>query len=213
MGVSSAASGSANNQLFHDLRKIELGTWYRRSGGSLRIIKDKNTTDSLNSKLEQDGHLKENEEVSKVQRKSEQLQGERKHQQQVSSRHTRSSYKGLYPELIKNAKQGVWYIWNESDGIKMIEDEETLESLNEKLQLAQEPRVGKKSAQMRKRPDEDATQKEGDSEKLKSVHLRSINMHIWYTWKGDPRDQDKRLRGQTELPNKHVIYILYVKMQ
>ena len=43
------------NELFYDLQNIEVGVWYQWNQGRLQIIKDKNTTETLNAKLKTEG--------------------------------------------------------------------------------------------------------------------------------------------------------------
>ena len=47
--------GGTRNELYYDLKNIEIGVWYQWNQGRLQIIKDQNTTETLNAKLKTEG--------------------------------------------------------------------------------------------------------------------------------------------------------------
>ena len=47
--------GSSRNELYYDLKNIKIGVWYQWNQGRLQIIKDRNTTETLNAKLKTEG--------------------------------------------------------------------------------------------------------------------------------------------------------------
>ena len=47
--------GGSRNELYYDLKNIEIGVWYQWNQGRLQIIKDQNTTETLNAKLKTEG--------------------------------------------------------------------------------------------------------------------------------------------------------------
>ena len=49
--------GTIRNELFYDLKNIKIGVWYQWNQGRLQIIKDRNTTETLNAKLKTEGLL------------------------------------------------------------------------------------------------------------------------------------------------------------
>ena len=47
--------GGSRNELYYDLKNIKIGVWYQWNQGRLQIIKDQNTTETLNAKLKAEG--------------------------------------------------------------------------------------------------------------------------------------------------------------
>ena len=45
----------SRNELFYDLKNIKIGVWYQWNEGRLQLIKDQNTTETLNAKLKTEG--------------------------------------------------------------------------------------------------------------------------------------------------------------
>ena len=47
--------GGSRNELYYDLKNVKIGVWYQWKQGRLQIIKDRNTTETLNAKLKAEG--------------------------------------------------------------------------------------------------------------------------------------------------------------